>query len=134
MLAERTGSILREGREALQTLWLKSRVREVVWDILGGSIAGTLFPAGRTWIATSFKQILGDVSEDVPNFRGPAIAAVLAILALVLPRFLRKTVCPFRSWKGGLVRGTSLIWLIGGQIVAAVAAAKLRRSYRIPKL
>ncbi len=96
----------------MQTLWLKSRVREVVWGILGGSIAGALFPAGRTWIATSFTQILVDISEHVPNFRGPAIVAMLAILALILPRFLLKTVCLFRSWKGGLVRGTSLIWAI----------------------
>jgi hypothetical protein len=96
----------------LQTLWLKSRVREVVWGILGGSIAGAIFPSGRSWIATSFTQTVGDISEHVPNFRGPAIAAMLAILALILPRFLRKTVCPFRSWNGGLFRGTSLIWAI----------------------
>lgn len=112
MLTDRTGSILREGTEALKTLWLKSRVREVVWGILGGSIAGALIPAGRSWIADSFRQILGDVSEHVPNFRGPAIVAMIAILALMLPRFLGKTVCLFRSWKGGLVRGTSLIWAI----------------------
>jgi hypothetical protein len=79
------GSILRGGKEALQALWLKSRVREVVWGILGGSIAGTLFPAGRTWIATTFKQIVGDVSEHVPNFRGPAIVAMLAIFCACRP-------------------------------------------------
>ena len=93
-------------------MWLKSRVRELVWGILGGSIAGALFPAGRTWIATSYRQFLRDVSASFPNFRGPAIVAMLAILALMLPRFLRKTACLFRSWKGGLVRGTSLIWAV----------------------
>lgn len=96
----------------MHTGWLKSQVRELVWGVLGGSIAGALFPAFRTWIATLFRQILGDVSARVPNFRAPTIAAMLAILILLFPRFLRKTACLFRSWKGGLVRGTGLVWAV----------------------
>src|ERR1035438_2579345 len=95
---------------ALQTLSPKVLVREFAWGVLGGSIAGALFPAGRTWIANSFGPILGDVSSHVPNFRAPSTVAVLAILALILPRLLRETACLFRSWEAGLVRGTSLIW------------------------
>jgi hypothetical protein len=87
-------------------------IREFAWGVLVGSIAGALFPAGRTWIANSFGPILGDVSSHVSNFRAPATVAMLAILALILPRLKRETECLFRSWKAGLVRGTSLIWAV----------------------
>ncbi len=97
---------------ALQALSPKSLVREFAWGVLGGSIAGALFPAGRTWIANSFGPILGDVSALIPNFRAPAIVAMLAILALILPRLSRETACLFRSWRAGLVRGTSLVWAL----------------------
>ena len=96
----------------MQALSPKSLVREFAWGVLGGSITGALFPAGRTWIASTFGRILGDVSALIPNFRAPAIVAMLAILALILPRFLRETACLFRSWKAGLVRGTSTVWAV----------------------
>lgn len=37
---------------------------------------------------------------------------MLAILALILPRLSRETACLFRSWRAGLVRGTSLVWAV----------------------
>lgn len=91
-------------------MWLTLRFRELVWGILCGSIVGALFPAGRNWVATSLGQIHDNVSTRFPNFRAPAIVAMLAILALILPGFFRKTACLFRSWRAGLVRGATLIW------------------------
>ena len=96
----------------MQALSPKSLVREFAWGVLGGSIAGALFPASRIWIASTLGRILGDVSALIPNFRAPAIVAMLAILALILPRLLRETACLFRSWKAGLVRGTSTVWAV----------------------
>jgi KAP family P-loop domain len=96
----------------LQAPSLRLLVREFAWGVLGGSIAGALLPAGRTWIVNSFGQILGDVSARIPNFRASAFVAMLAILALIFPKFLRETAGLFRSWKAGLVRGTSLVWAV----------------------
>jgi hypothetical protein len=97
---------------ALQALSPKSLVREFAWGVLGGSIAAALFLASRTWIANSLWPIFGDISARIPNFRALAIVAVLAILTLIVPSFLHELKCLFRSWRAGLVRGTSLVWAV----------------------
>jgi hypothetical protein len=96
----------------LQALSPKLLVREFTWGVLWGSIAGALFSVGRAWITSSLGPILGNVTALFPSFRAPAIVAVLAILTLIFPSFLHETKCLFRSWKAGLVRGTSLVWAV----------------------
>lgn len=54
----------------------------------------------------------GRISAHLPNLRAPIIAAMLSLLALILPRFYGKSLCLFRSWQAGLVRGTTFTWAI----------------------
>jgi hypothetical protein len=85
-------------------------MQELLYGILVGSLAGAFLPIGLEWlvglrtsIAQRFLVILG-------NHRAPIIAAMLALLGLVLPRFCYKSTGLFRSWRAGMVRGVSLVW------------------------
>ena len=87
-------------------------MRELLYGILVGSLAGAFLPIGREWLDelrfSPAQRVLGILT----NHRAPIVAAMLALLALVLPSFYYKSVLLFRSWRAGMVRGVSLVWAL----------------------
>jgi len=96
----------------LQTVWKNLQIRDVLWGIVGGCVGAALVPFGLAWLGQSWMAASGRISAHLPNLRAPIIAAMLSLLALILPRFYRKSLCLFRSWQAGLVRGTTFTWAI----------------------
>jgi hypothetical protein len=96
----------------LQTPQMRLRMRELLYGVLVGSLAGAFLPIGLEWLAGLGTSTASRVLAVLRNHRAPIVAAMLALLALVLPRFYYKSVGLFRSWRAGIIRGVSLVWAL----------------------
>jgi len=91
-------------------LTLKARIREMLYGVLAGSLAGALVPIGLAWLGYPWSAAAQRVSAAATSHRAPIVVALLAILALILERFFQKSAALFRSWQSGMVRGVSVVW------------------------
>lgn len=91
---------------------MRLRIRETLHGILAGSLAGAFLPIGFIWLAELRASLSQRFLSVFTDHRAPLIVAMLALLALVLPRFSTKSVCLFRSWRAGMIRGISLVWAL----------------------
>jgi hypothetical protein len=93
----------------LRSIWSNFRTREWLWGVVLGSTAAALYRILRAslWYGISVVQ---SAAEPCRRARAPILVASLAVLALIGPTFLRKTICLARSWRVGLVRGTAFFW------------------------
>jgi hypothetical protein len=94
----------------LPSVWARFDSRTPLWGVFFGSLGAVLAPFGRTFLEQFWTGAVRSVSVPVPNFRAPIIVATVALLGLILPRFLGKTACLIRSWRAGIIRGAGVIW------------------------
>ena len=96
----------------MRSVWTRFHARDYLWGIFFGSLAAVIASIGRIWLEQFWTGAVRSVAVRVPNFRAPIITASIALLFLVLWRFLRKSACLVRSWRVGLIRGTAVAWAI----------------------
>jgi len=96
----------------LRSVWTRFHVRNLLCGVFFGSLAAVLVSIGRVWIGNVWLETVRSVAIRAPNFRAPIVAAMLALIALILPRFLKKSACLVRSWRVGLIRGTGVVWAL----------------------
>jgi hypothetical protein len=96
----------------LRSLWNAFSARDCLWGIFFGSLGAVSASTGRAWVEQLWAGALRSATVRVPNFRAPIIAAMLALLALILPSFWKKTACLAESWRVGLVRGPGTVWAL----------------------
>jgi hypothetical protein len=104
----------------VRSLWTRFRTRELLWGVAYGSFAAVLFDTARKWLSTLWASGSGTAPISNPSSQAPIAVAMIAAFCLIFPRFCRKSACLFRSWKAGLIRGTTLIaWFILRVLVSA---------------
>lgn len=91
---------------------MRLRIRESLVGILLGSIFGALAPLAFIWLARLWVALGKSTLSSRVTYRAPIATAMIVLLALIIPRFFRKSLCLFRSWRGGLIRGVSLVWAL----------------------
>jgi hypothetical protein len=99
-------------KDILRSLWTKLRVRDPLWGILSGSVAAIFTAPVYCGLHNAWKSAHNYLEANAPHFRAPVAGALIAVLALLMPRLLRKTECIYHSWKTGLVRGSIFIWAL----------------------
>jgi hypothetical protein len=90
----------------------KLRFGEVLRGVLGGSATALLLPTLKNWLDHVWTITLGSITTNAPGARAPLTVSMLAILFLILPKFYRRSLCLFRSWQAGLVRGITPVWAL----------------------
>jgi KAP family P-loop domain len=94
----------------VRSLWTRFRTRELLWGVAYGSLAAALFEAARKWLSTLWAAGSATTPISNPSSHAPIAVAMIAAFCLIFPRFCRKSACLFRSWRVGLIRGTTLVW------------------------
>jgi hypothetical protein len=94
----------------VRLLWTRFRTRELLWGVIWGSVAAVVFDLARNGASTLWAVLSVTFLLKNPSTRAPVAFAMIAGLGLILPRFFRRSVCLFRSWRVGLIRGTTLGW------------------------
>ena len=94
----------------MRSLWTRFRTRELLWGVAYGSLAAALFEAARKWLSTLWAAGSATTPISNPSSHAPIAVAMIAAFCLIFPRFCRKSACLFRSWRVGLIRGTTLVW------------------------
>jgi hypothetical protein len=94
----------------VRSLWTRFRTRELLWGVAYGSLAAVLFDAARKWLSKLWAAGSGTAPLINRRTQAPIAVAMIAAFCLILPRFCRKSACLFRSWRAGLIRGTTLVW------------------------
>jgi hypothetical protein len=69
-------------------------------------------PVSRILLDQFWAGTVRSVAIRAPNFRAPVITASLALLALILSRFFKKSACLIRSWRAGLIHGGAVVGAI----------------------
>lgn len=106
------GVSLKITTDILRSLWRQFRVRDPLKGILLGSVAAILSSPLHYWLDKIWRSAHRYLETNVPHFRAPIAAVLIVIAALLLPSFLRKTVCVYHSWETGLIRGSVLVWAV----------------------
>jgi len=96
----------------VRSLWTRFRTRELLWGVAYGSLAAVLFDAARKWLSTLWDAGSGTALLSNRSSQAPIGVALIAAFCLIFPRFCRKSACLFRSWRAGLIRGTTLVWAL----------------------
>lgn len=91
-------------------LFMRRRARRSSSSAITPSLAAVLFDAARKWLSTLWGAGSGTAWLSNPSSQAPIAVAMIAAFCLILPRFCRKSACLFRSWRAGLIRGTTLVW------------------------
>ncbi len=94
----------------MRSVWTRFHPRDYLWGMFFGSLGAVIASIGRVWLEQFWAGAVRSIAARVPNFRAPIIAALLALLTLVLWEFFKKSVCLFRSWGVGLIRGSGVVW------------------------
>jgi hypothetical protein len=94
----------------VRSLWTRFRTRELLEGVICGSVAAVAFHLARNGVSTLWAALSGTVPLKSSSVRAPIALAMIAGLGLILPRFFRKSACLFRSWRVGLIRGTTFGW------------------------
>ena len=94
----------------MRSLWTRFRTRELLWGVAYGSLAAALFETARKWLSTQWAAGSATTPIGNPSSHAPLAVAMIAAFCLIFPRFCRKSACLFRSWRVGLIRGTTLVW------------------------
>ena len=93
----------------LRSIWTNFRPRDLLWGVVWGSVAAATYGIVRESFSHGMSVLRG--ATDLRLRAGaPILVASLAVLTLIFPLFFRKTVCLVRSWRVGLVRGTTILW------------------------
>jgi hypothetical protein len=87
-------------------------MRESLCGILGGSLAGAFFSIGLRWLAAPQATVAKPALDMLSHHRAPIVVSMLAVLALIAPRFCHRSGTLFRSWRAGMIRGVTLVWSI----------------------
>jgi len=90
-------------------VWMRLRIRESLVGILLGSIFGAFATLVFIWLARLWVALGKSTLSSLVTYRAPIATAMIVLLALIIPRFFRKSLCLFRSWRAGLIRGVSLV-------------------------
>lgn len=96
----------------MRLLWAKLRLQDPLSGILYGSFAAVIFPYLRDWFDKIWAVVFESAESKAANLDKPLLVASFALLLLIIPKFWKKSLCLFRSWRAGIIRGSVSIWML----------------------